>query len=50
MTGAGRTDIAINRNGALYIYYPSGGESPHGVAWGGDPTDIPVTANLNSIY
>jgi len=44
--GTGKTDIAIYRasTGAWYIIPSSGGES-YSKSLGGDPSDLPVTAN-----
>ena len=49
--GDGKTDVAIyqSSNGSWWTIYSSNGSS-HGMVWGGDASDIPVTANLSSIY
>jgi YD repeat-containing protein len=49
--GDGKADVAIYEasTGAWWII-PSSGAPAYGVGWGGDPSDIPVTTNLPSIY
>lgn len=51
--GDRKTDLAVYRvtNGYGYWYiYPSGGGSPYVIQWGGDPSDIPVSTILPSMY
>ncbi len=46
--GDGKTDITVYRTntGAWYVH-PSGGGSPYGFGWGGDPTDKPVPGDYD---
>jgi hypothetical protein len=39
--------VAIYRpsNGGWYII-PSGGGSPYGIGWGGNPSDVPLSPNI----
>jgi hypothetical protein len=49
--GDGKTDIAIDRVSAgAWFINPSEGGSIYGVGFGGDPSDIPVTASLPETY
>ena len=44
--GDGKTDVAIyqSSNGSWWIIYSSDG-STHGMGWGGDASDVPLTTN-----
>jgi hypothetical protein len=50
--GDGKSDIAIYRasNGWWIIVPSSNPSAPYAVEWGGDPSDIPVTAILSTTY
>ncbi len=48
--GGGKTDIAVCRSGTGFWYVkPSSGAAAYGVGWGGDTSDIPLTASPDYI-
>ncbi len=45
------SDIAVYRaSTGTWLIIPSSGGTPHSKGWGGNWADIPVTANVSSIY
>jgi len=49
--GDRKTDFAVYRaKSGAWLIIPSSGGAPYSKGWGGNPSDIPLTANLTSIY
>ena len=49
--GDGKIDVAIYETSTgIWWIIPSSGTGTYGVGWGGNASDIPLTANFSSIY